>query len=135
MAKFSQVMDDAIFEGRRVQDYEKLRQVDRRTQLLKVDQEKRRVDRRAIDRRNKGVDRRVTGRRETDPNVDELVNRLNQQKHKKAMKSDNYHAVLMVIVFLLGIIVSQMVNFYMNENLLSLMLIHCSHCRRSWCRS
>ena len=118
----SQVMDDAIFEGRRMQDYDKFREVDRRTQILKVDQERRRIDRRAIDRRTKGVDRRISGRRQSDPNVDELVSRLNQQKYKKAETKDHYQNVLMMIVFLLGVVVSQIVNFYMNENLLSLIL-------------
>ena len=73
--ELEQDMEAAILEGRRKQ------KIERRVHNIFVENDRRRLDRRAVDRR--GEERRISGRRNTDPNVDEMVARLQAQKHKK----------------------------------------------------
>ena len=113
-AELEQDMEEAIIEGRRK------KRVERRVHEIFVENDRRRLDRRAVDRR--GIDRRIAGRRNTDPNVDEMVERLKQQQHKKSEKSDSYINVVAFLSFLSGIILSQITNFYMEKNILELLL-------------
>ena len=112
--ELEQDMEAAILEGRRKKS------VERRVHEIFVENDRRRLDRRAVDRR--GEERRVAGRRESDPNVDEMVARLEAQKHKKKENKDHFHNVQLMVAFLSGIILSQIVNFYMEENILTLIL-------------
>ena len=112
--ELEQDMEAAILEGRRKKS------VERRVHEIFVENDRRRLDRRAVDRR--GGERRVAGRRESDPNVDEMVARLEAQKHKKKESKDHFHNVQLMVAFLSGIILSQIVNFYMEENILTLIL-------------
>ena len=115
-AELEQDMEAAILEGRRKQ------KIERRVHDIFVENDRRRIDRRAVDRRSPGVERRMSGRRDTDPNVDEMVERLRQQQHKKPEKSASYLNVVAFLSFLAGIIVSQITNFYMEQNILELLL-------------
>jgi hypothetical protein len=113
-AELEQEMEEAIIEGRRK------KRVERRVHEIFVENDRRRLDRRAVDRR--GIDRRIAGRRDTDPNVDEMVAKLQAQQHKKKEGKDHFHHIQLLMAFLSGIIVSQIVNFYMEENILTLLL-------------
>ena len=113
-AELEQDMEDAILEGRRKKS------VERRVHEIFVENDRRRLDRRALDRR--GDERRISGRRDTDPNVDEMVARLEAQKHRKKEGKDHFHNIQLVLAFLSGIILSQIVQFYVEENILTLIL-------------
>ena len=113
-AELEQDMEDAILEGRRKKS------VERRVHEIFVENDRRRLDRRAVDRR--GQERRISGRRDTDPNVDEMVARLEAQKHRKIEGKDHFHNIQLVLAFLSGIILSQIVQFYVEENILTLIL-------------
>ena len=76
-AELEQDMEAAILEGRRKQ------KIERRVHDIFVENDRRRIDRRAVDRRSPGVERRMSGRRDSDPNVDEMVERLRQQQHNR----------------------------------------------------
>jgi hypothetical protein len=115
-AELEQDMEEAIIEGRRK------KKVERRVREIFVENDRRRVDRRAVDRRSPREERRMSGRRNTDPDVDEMVERLKQQQHKKSEKSDSYINVVAFLSFLSGIILSQITNFYMEKNILELLL-------------
>lgn len=112
--ELEQDMEAAILEGRRKKS------VERRVHEIFVEKDRRRLDRRAVDRR--GEERRVAGRRESDPNVDEIVARLEALKHKKKESKDHFHNVQLMVAFLSGIILSQIVQFYIEENILTLIL-------------
>ena len=112
--ELEQDMEAAILEGRRKQ------KIERRVHNIFVENDRRRLDRRAVDRR--GEERRISGRRNTDPNVDEMVARLQAQKHKKPEGKDHFHHIQLMLAFLSGIILSQIVQFYIEENILSLIL-------------
>ena len=112
--ELEQDMEAAILEGRRKKS------VERRVHNIFVENDRRRLDRRAVDRR--GEERRISGRRNTDPNVDEMVARLQAQKHKKPEDKDHFHHIQLVLAFLSGIILSQIVQFYIEENILTLIL-------------
>ena len=60
--------------------------------------------------------------RDSDPNVDEMVARLQAQKHKKPEGKDHFHRIQLMLAFLSGIILSQIVQFYIEENILTLIL-------------
>ena len=112
--ELEQDMEEAIIEGRRK------KKVERRVHEIFVENDRRRLDRRAVDRR--GEERRIAGRRDTDPNVDEMVARLEAQKHRKKEGKDHFHHIQLLMAFLSGIIVSQIINFYIEENILTLLL-------------
>ena len=112
--ELEQDMEDAILEGRRKKS------VERRVHEIFVENDRRRLDRRAVDRR--GQERRISGRRDTDPNVDEMVARLEAQKHRKKEGKDHFHNIQLMLAFLSGIILSQIVQFYVEENILTLIL-------------
>ena len=112
--ELEQDMEDAILEGRRKKS------VERRVHEIFVENDRRRLDRRAVDRR--GEERRISGRRDTDPNVDEMVARLEAQKHRKKEGKDHFHHIQLVLAFLSGIILSQIAQFYVEENILTLIL-------------
>lgn len=101
-------------------DGRRQKKVERRVHEIFVENDRRKLDRRAVDRR--GEERRIVGRRDNDPNVDEMIARLQAQQHKKPEKSDSYINVIALISFVSGIIVSQIANFYMEENILKLLL-------------
>ncbi len=114
--ELEQDMEEAVLEGRRK------KRVERRVHEIFVENDRRKVDRRAVDRRSPGEERRMNGRRDSDPNVDEMVEKLKQHQNKMPEKSDSYINVVAFLSFLAGIIVSQITNFYLEKNILELLL-------------
>ena len=115
-AEITQDITEAVLEGRRKQN------VERRVHDIFVENDRRRLERRASERREEQTDRRLASRRGSDPTVDEMVARLQAQQHKKPEGKDHFHHIQLLLAFLSGIIVSQIVNFYMEENILTLLL-------------
>ena len=115
-AEITQDITEAVLEGRRKQN------VERRVHDIFVENDRRRLERRASERREEQTDRRLASRRGTDPNVDEMVARLQAQQHKKPEGKDHFHHIQLLLAFLAGVIISQIVNFYMEENILTLLL-------------
>ena len=109
-------MTEAVLEGRRQQ------KVERRVHDIFVENDRRRLERRASERREEQTDRRAGSRRDSDPKVDEMVARLQAQQHKKPEAKDHFHHIQLMLAFFSGIIISQIVNFYMEENILTLLL-------------
>lgn len=115
-AEINQDITEAVLEGRRQQKLE------RRVHDIFIENDRRRLDRRAQERREEQTDRRAGSRRDSDPKVDEMVARLQAQQHKKPEAKDHFHHIQLMLAFLSGIIVSQIINFYMEENILTLLL-------------
>ena len=68
--------------------------------------------------RRQTSERRNAGRRKTDQSVDEILERLHAKQKQREKKSDSYATLMLILSFLSGIIVSQIINFYMEENIL-----------------
>ena len=115
-AEITQDITEAVLEGRRKQN------VERRVHDIFVENDRRRLERRANERREEQTDRRIASRRDSDPKVDEMVAKLHAQRHKKPEAKDHYHHIQLMMAFLSGIIVSQIINFYIEENILTLLL-------------
>jgi len=114
--EITQDITEAVIEGRRQQKLE------RRVHDIFVENDRRKLERRAQERREEQTDRRAASRRDSDPKVDEMVAKLHAQQHKKPESKDHYHNIQLLMTFLSGIIVSQIINFYMEENILTLLL-------------
>ena len=114
--EITQDITEAVFEGRRQQKLE------RRVHDIFVENDRRRLDRRAQERREEQTDRRIASRRDADPKVDEMVAKLHAQHHKNPEAKDHFHHIQLMLAFLSGIIVSQIINFYIEENILTLLL-------------
>jgi hypothetical protein len=114
--EITQDITEAVPEGRRQQKLE------RRVHDIFVENDRRRLDRRAQERREEQTDRRIASRRDADPKVDEMVAKLHAQHHKKPEAKDHFHHIQLMLTFLSGIIVSQIINFYIEENILTLLL-------------
>ena len=115
-AEITQDITEAVIEGRRQQKLE------RRVHDIFVENDRRKLERRASERREEQTDRRAASRRDSDPKVDEMVARLQAQQHKKPEAKDHFHHIQLMLAFLSGIIISQIINFYMEENILTLLL-------------
>ena len=98
------------------------REVERRVHDIFVENDRRKLERRAVERREEKTDRRVGSRRDDDPNVDEVLARLQAHQHRKSKVGDHFHAIQLVLAFLSGVILSEIVQFYMDENILTLFM-------------
>lgn len=98
------------------------REVERRVHDIFVENDRRKLERRAVERREEKIDRRVGSRRDEDPDVEEMLARLQAQQYRKSKVGDHFHTIQLVLAFLSGIILSEIVQFYMDENILTLFM-------------